>query len=90
MAVKAVGFIRGDQSTFEENGNITVHLDIQIPGTNHTDTICGEYAADADPATVNAALAAFVKSYAAANMGVTFGAGDIAVVATGVQLVQSS
>lgn len=90
MAVKAVGKLRTDQTTFEE-GNVIVHIDIATPDNGYaSDVIAGTFAADALAATINAMLAAFVKNYAAINMGVTFDLGDTARMLDGVQMNPSS
>jgi hypothetical protein len=77
MAVKAFGEVDYANVSFVD-GQLHVRILVNVGETQHSSVEAGSFAADADPAVVNLALANFVKAYAAAEMGVVFDVGDTA------------
>lgn len=93
MAVKAIGKLRMDQTSFEVGAEVNIHIDIDARSTDNgyaADVDAGTYDASLPAATINAMLAAFVKSYATIQMGVTFDLGDTAVMLDGLSMTTSA
>lgn len=90
MAVKAMARMSpSERFTLEDDDTFGVSLDIAANGQFHWNVNAGSYQASGIASVINAQLTAFIKAYAIAEMGATFGMADTARLLEGVDILST-